>query len=83
MTTIETVRVYTKPDCRQCDATKRRLTDKGIEFTTEDLTDEGNLTAAKALGHSSAPVVVVGEESWAGYRPDLIDELTKRIEGSI
>lgn len=79
MKTTETVRVYTKPDCRQCDATKRRFTEKGIEFEVEDLTDEGNLAAAKALGHASAPVVVVGDESWAGYRPDLIDDVAKRI----
>lgn len=83
MTTTETVRVYTKPDCRQCDATKRKLTEKGIVFVLEDLTEQGNLAAAKALGHAQAPVVVVGEESWAGYRPDLIDQLAKRIGGDL
>ncbi len=74
----ETVRVYTKPRCQPCRATKRRLTDAGIGFVEEDLTDPGNLAAAKALGHTHAPVVVVGEESWSGFRPDLINDLAKR-----
>ncbi|KSU52887.1 glutaredoxin domain-containing protein [Microbacterium enclense] len=76
---MTTVRVYTKPDCRQCDLTKTLLTKRGVDFTIEDLTDPGNLAAAKALGHQSAPVVIAGEESWAGFRPDLIGELADRL----
>ncbi|MGO2188234.1 MAG: glutaredoxin domain-containing protein [Microbacterium gubbeenense] len=75
-----TVRVYTKPVCKQCDLTKNALDKAGIAYEVEDLTEEGNLNAAKELGHMSAPVVVVGEESWSGFRPDLINELAKRIE---
>lgn len=75
-----TVRVYTKPDCRQCDMTKRLLDGEGVSYVVEDLTDAGNLAAAKALGHTSAPVVVVGEESWAGFQPDRIKELAGRIK---
>lgn len=71
------VTVYTKPRCQPCTATKRRLKDKGIPFTEESLLDEGNLAAAKALGHQEAPVVVVGRESWSGFRPDLIDDLVR------
>lgn len=74
---LSPVTVYSKPHCRQCTATKRRLTEKGVPFTEEDIREPGNLAAAKALGHLVAPVVVVGRESWAGYRPDLIDELVK------
>lgn len=75
-----TVRVYTKPDCRQCDMTKRLLDGEGVSYVVEDLTDAGNLAAAKALGHTSAPVVVVGDESWAGFQPDRIKELAGRIK---
>lgn len=76
-----TVRVYTKPDCKQCDLTKAALTRAGIPFETADLLDEGNLTAAKSLGFASAPVVMVGDEGWSGFRPDLIAELAARIGG--
>lgn len=75
-----TIRVYTKPDCRQCDMTKRLLDREGVSYVTEDLTDEGNLAAAKALGHTSAPVVVVGEESWAGFQPEKIKALIERLK---
>lgn len=71
------VTVYTKPRCQPCTATKRRLRDKGVEFVEESILEPGNLAAAKALGHLEAPVVVVGRESWSGFRPDLIDELAK------
>lgn len=78
--TTETVRVYTKPDCGQCDMTKKELDKAGIPFVIEDLTDPGNLAAAKALGFMSAPVVMVGADGWAGFRPDLIKKLAARIE---
>lgn len=72
------VTVYTKPDCQQCVATKRWLWSRAIAFEVEDLTDPGNLEAVKALGHASAPVVVVGEESWSGFRPDKLEELAEQ-----
>ncbi|MBO3663715.1 glutaredoxin domain-containing protein [Microbacterium stercoris] len=77
--TTTTVRVYTKPDCKQCDLTKDLLTKKGIPFEVEDILDPGNLAAAQALGFGSAPVVMVGDEGWAGFRPDMIDALAARI----
>lgn len=76
----ETVRVYTKPNCGQCDMTKKALDKAGIAFVIEDLTEPGNLAAAKELGFMSAPVVMVGTDGWAGFRPDLIKELATRIE---
>lgn len=83
MTTTEIVRVYTKPDCVQCELTKDLLTKKGVPFVIDDITDPGNLAAAKALGLTSAPVVVVGTESWAGFRPDKITELAERLDGGV
>ncbi len=75
-----TVTVYTKPNCVQCDATKRKLRDIGAPFEEVDImADPNTLAAAKALGHLSAPVVLVsngvpGDEiDWSGYKPELID----------
>lgn len=74
------VTVYTKPSCVQCGATKRRLDSLGISYETVDMSvDVGALEAVKALGHLQAPVVVVGDENWSGYRPDLIDALAERV----
>lgn len=74
------VRVYTKPNCKQCDLTKEALDRAGVEYAVDTLLDENNLAAAKALGYQSAPVVIVGTEGWAGFRPDLVAELAKDIE---
>lgn len=60
-----TVTVYTKPDCRQCDATKRYLSERDVSFEVESLEDAANLAAAKALGHMGAPVVVFAPDGRA------------------
>ena len=75
-----TIRVYTKPACMQCEMTKRALTNEGLAFELEDITDPMNLEAAKALGHTSAPVVVAGDESWAGFQPEKIKALAERVK---
>jgi glutaredoxin-like protein NrdH len=66
--------VHTKPNCVQCDATKRKLGALHIPYTEEPLTDE-SVARFKRAGHLSAPVVTVGPVSWAGYRPDMIATL--------
>lgn len=75
------VRVYSKPQCPQCSLTKALMGAEGIEFVEEDILEPDNLAAAKALGHMSAPVVVAGEESWAGFKPDRIKALAERMKG--
>lgn len=73
------VTVYTKPQCPQCDATKRRLTKRGVDFTLVDLTETPAALeyVTDDLGYHQAPVVVVedgdGENHWSGFRPDRID----------
>jgi len=75
------VTVYSKPACVQCDATYRALDKKGIEYSVVDIsTDDDALERVRALGFLQAPVVVAGEESWAGFRPDRITALAVRRE---
>jgi glutaredoxin-like protein NrdH len=74
------VTVYSTPDCRQCKATKRKLTELGIPFREVDLSlDASALEMVKALGYSKAPVVTVGDKHWSGYRPDHIDQLATEL----
>lgn len=82
-----TVTVYEQPpevDCRQCRMTKNLLDKLGVPYTVEVL-EGANLDAARALGHLSAPVVIVerhGEtESWAGFVPDKIKGLAGEARG--
>ena len=79
------VRVYSKPNCGQCDATIRKLNLLGVEYVIEDATDPQTLAALKELGYLSAPVVCVGvsnDDMWSGYRPDRIEEIARRINGT-
>lgn len=72
------ITVYSKPNCVQCNATKRALVKNGLEFAEVDLTqDEAALATVKALGYQQAPVVFADGDHWAGFRPDKIKALVK------
>lgn len=70
--------VYTKPDCRMCDATKRKLDDLGVEYEVREF-DGAALKMARDKGISSAPMVVVGNEAIGGYRPDELKRLAALV----
>ena len=71
------VTVYTKPNCPQCDATKRTLDRMGVAYDIADAVADVELLKAK--GHLQAPVVVLGdwEESFSGFQPDRLAELVE------
>jgi glutaredoxin-like protein NrdH len=70
------ITVYTKPSCVQCEQTKKLLTKNGLEFETIDITqDTEAYDKVIAMGFLAAPVVVAGEDSWAGFQPDKINGL--------
>lgn len=71
------ITVYSKPACVQCTATTRALEAKGLEYIVVDLTeDDTAMTHVSELGYRQVPVVVAGEDHWAGFRPDLIGRLS-------
>lgn len=71
--------VYSKPACVQCTATYKALTKHGLDYEVVDLSrDEQALRTVTAMGHLQAPVVVDGDESWSGFRPDLIKQAALR-----
>lgn len=73
---MNTVTVYTKPACVQCNATYKALDKQGITYTTVDITDDDQARDyVLALGYLQAPVVVAGDEHWSGFRPDRIKSL--------
>jgi glutaredoxin-like protein NrdH len=68
--------VYTLPSCVQCDATKRFLTKKGIEYKIVDLSiDSDAYEYIKGLGFTAAPIVVSGNDSWSGFNPDKLSAI--------
>lgn len=71
-----TVTLYTLPSCVQCDSTKKVLQKNKISYNEIDLSvDDSAMEMVKALGYASAPVVIAGEEHWAGFRPDKLSAL--------
>jgi glutaredoxin-like protein NrdH len=70
------ITVYSKPACVQCTQTKKALDRKGVEYVVVDLTqDSAAYDKVSAMGFKSAPVVIAGEEAWAGFQPDRINAL--------
>ncbi len=74
------ITVYSKPSCVQCTATYRALDKLGLDYEVIDLAeDEAALLEVMALGYQQVPVVVDGEEHWAGFRPDRIQAAAQRV----
>lgn len=70
------VTVYSKPSCVQCNATYRALERQGVEFSVIDLSEDADAYAMVSdLGYRQVPVVVAGDDHWAGFRPDKISTL--------
>lgn len=77
------ITVYTLPSCVQCDSTKRYLTRNNVEFETVDLSkDENAMKMVRGLGYSAAPVVVVEDQHWSGFRIDRLNSLVERTEAA-
>ena len=65
--------LYTKPGCVQCKMTKKDLMKKGIPFEEIDITEDHDaLSFVLGLGYKQAPVVVIGQTHWSGFRPDMV-----------
>lgn len=73
-----TVIVYSKPNCMQCQFTKKYLENKGIPFEVKDIEqNEKAIDEVKQLGFSSLPVVIAeGIEAFNGFRPDMLNRLS-------
>jgi len=73
------ITVYSKPSCVQCTATYRSLDKLDLDYEVVDLAaDPAARDFVMSLGYLQAPVVVVGDEHWSGYRPGRIAELAGR-----
>ena len=71
------IKVYTKPNCPQCEMTKKVINDNKIEAEFIDVTqDEQALSYIKDLGYNAMPVVYVDENThWFWFRPDELEKL--------
>lgn len=70
------VKVFSKPGCNGCTATKREMKKQGIEFEELDITqNDGALEEIMSLGYQGVPVVVTADEHWHGFKPEKIRAL--------
>ena len=68
--------IYTKDNCVQCNATKNAMDRHGIAYQLINLDSEPEaIDHLKALGYRQVPVVVAGDDHWAGFRPDKLGQL--------
>lgn len=69
--------IYTRNNCVQCHATKRAMESRGVAFemVNIDLVPEAADTL-RERGFRQLPVVIAGETSWSGFRPDMINGLS-------
>lgn len=68
--------VYSKPNCPQCDLTKRDMDILGIEYRVVDISqDSQSLDRLMARGNHAAPVVETPLETWSGYNREKIKSL--------
>jgi len=75
-----TVTVYSTPSCVQCNFTYKALDKHGIPYSVVDLSqDEEALARIKAMGYSSAPVVIADGEHWSGFQPTRIAGLSTKV----
>lgn len=76
--TLPEIKIYTKPDCVQCQATKRRLDAAGVPYTLTDISNDPQMIEQmRAAGFTSMPIVEYGQERFAGYQVDRIKALTQ------
>jgi len=74
------ITVYSKPACVQCEATKRALDKKGLEYDVVDVTEDPEaLALVRELGYLQAPVVVADDTHWSGFRTDQITALAAKV----
>ncbi|EKK5548852.1 glutaredoxin-like protein NrdH [Enterobacter hormaechei] len=73
---IMSIIIYTRNDCVQCHATKRAMESRGVAFEMVNIDQVPDAAdTLRAQGFRQLPVVVAGDTSWSGFRPDMINRL--------
>lgn len=72
------VTVYSKPNCMQCNFTKKWLKERNVPYTELNVKeDEDVLSKIKEMGYQAVPVIVTESENWYGFQPDKLAKLVE------
>mgnify|MGYP001941383187 FL=1 len=78
---MSSITVYSAPGCTQCNATKKHLRRRGLEYNEIDISE--NPESKKYVedkGFVQVPVVDMGNgDMFYGFRPDRIDSYAKEL----
>lgn len=67
------ITVFSKPNCMQCNFTKKYLNDKGVKFKEINVfKDDKSLAMLRDKGFSQMPVVDVNGEFHTGFQPNIL-----------
>lgn len=71
---IHILKIYTKPGCQPCNASKREMKRLGIDFAEVSIAENPDaIGEVKNLGYLGAPVTVAPDgEHWTGFDPSKI-----------
>ena len=70
------ITVYSKPNCYSCEAAKRYLNEKGVEFKEINVfEDDEALAMLRDKGFSQMPVVNVNGEFHTGFQPNILSKV--------
>lgn len=73
------IKVYTTPDCMQCDQTKKFLDRNHVPYDAVDLTTNPDaMKLVQDMGYKSAPVVIVDGDDWSGFRFDKLKDVVAK-----
>jgi len=74
---IDKPTIFSLPGCVQCNAVKRKLKEKGVEYQEIDASEVPDaLTLIQGTwGYKAAPVVYFKGEHFTGYDPAKVDNI--------
>ena len=74
------IKLFTKPACMQCNATKKALDRAGLDYEVVDISlDPAAREYVLSLGYMQAPVVEVDGDHWSGFRPERFSSLASTV----
>ena len=75
------ITVWTKPNCSQCEMTKKQFDKRGIIYQEKRL-DKSPKAVERflELGLSAAPIVETDRKQWSGFRLDKINSLEYHLK---
>lgn len=72
------ITVFTKPNCVQCDRTKKLLDKEKIPYIAIDITEDAPAAARlRSIGVRTMPFVVTPDDEWSGFRPDKLRSINQ------